>query len=72
MTTEPNDLMKDIHNRMPVILGEDDHDRWLDLDADITDVLRPCPSDWLEAYPVDQRVGNVRNNDARLIEPLSA
>jgi putative SOS response-associated peptidase YedK len=72
MTTEPNELMAEIHNRMPVILGEDDHDRWLDLDADPADVLKPCPANWLEAYPVDKRVGNVRNNDAALIEPLSS
>ena len=70
MTTEPNELMADIHNRMPVIFGADDHDRWLDLDADPAEVLQPCPSDWLEAYPVDKRVGNVRNNDAELIEPI--
>jgi putative SOS response-associated peptidase YedK len=70
MTTEPNELMAEIHSRMPVILGEDDHDRWLDLDADPGDVLKPCPTDWLETYPVDKRVGNVRNNDAGLIEPL--
>ena len=69
MTTAPNELMADIHNRMPVILGADDHGRWLDLDADPAEVLQPCPSDWLEAYPVDKRVGNVRNNDAGLIEP---
>jgi len=72
MTTEPNALMAGIHNRMPVILGVDDYDRWLDLDADTTDVVKPCPSEWLEAYPVDKRAGNVRNNDASLIEPLSA
>ena len=70
MTTEPNELMVEIHNRMPVILGVDQHARWLDLDADPAEVLKPCPSDWLEAYPVDKRVGNVRNNDAGLIEPL--
>ena len=72
MTTEPNALMATLHNRMPVILGADEHNCWLDLDADITGVLKPCPADWLEAYPVDKRVGNVRNNDAGLIEPLSA
>ena len=60
-----------IHNRMPVILGEDGHDRWLDLDADPAEVLKPCPSGWLESYRVDKRVGNVRNNDSGLIEPLS-
>jgi len=56
---------------MPVILGPEDHERWLDLDADPAKVLRSCPSDWLEMYPVDKRVGNVRNNDAALIEPLN-
>ena len=71
MTTEPNELMAESHNRMPVILGEYDHDRWLDLDAEPADVLKPCPADWLEAYPVDKRVGNVRNNDASLIEPVA-
>ena len=70
MTTRPNELVAEIHDRMPVILGHDDHDRWLDLDADPADVLKPCPSDWLEAYPVDKRVGNVRNNNAELIKPL--
>jgi len=71
MTTEPNAFMKPIHNRMPVVLGPEDHERWLDHDADPGDVLKPCPSAWLEAYPVDKRVGNVRNNDAGLIEPLT-
>ena len=72
MTTRPNTFMTPIHNRMPVILGADDHDRWLDLDIDPGELLKPCPSDWLEAYPVDPRIGNVRNNDAGLLEPLSA
>lgn len=70
MTTEPNELVTEIHNRMPVILSAADHDRWLDLDADPAEVLKPCPSDWLESYPVDKRVENVRNNDAELIKPL--
>jgi len=70
MTTEPNDLVAEIHSRMPVIIGPEDHDRWLDLDADPAEVLKPCPADWLEMYPVDKRVRNVGNNDAALIEPL--
>ena len=70
MTTGPNAFMKPIHIRMPVILDKRGHDRWLDLDADPADVLKPCPDDWLEAWPVDRRVGNVRNNDAGLVERL--
>ena len=70
MTTEPNELITKIHNRMPVILGADGYDRWLDLDTDPVEMLKPCPSEWLEAFAVDKRVGNVRNNDAALIERL--
>jgi putative SOS response-associated peptidase YedK len=70
MTTEPNEMMAEIHNRMPVILDKEGHDRWLDLDADPAEALKPCPSEWLASYPVDKRVGNVRNNDADLIEAL--
>jgi putative SOS response-associated peptidase YedK len=70
MTTEPHDFMARSHNRMPVILGQDDHDRGLDLDADPTHVLKPCLADWLEAFPVDKRVGDVRNNDPDLIRPI--
>ena len=36
-------------NRMPAILDERAHDRWLDLNADPAAVLKPCPDDWLEA-----------------------
>jgi putative SOS response-associated peptidase YedK len=62
--------MAKLHNRMPVIPGADDHDRWLDLDADPGDVLKPCPTGWLGTSPVDKRVGNVGNNDAGFIERL--
>ena len=70
MTTEPNALTAEIHNRMPVILARDDLERWLALDRDSADLLKPYPADDMEAYPVSKRVGNVRNNDAELIAPL--
>ena len=70
MTNEPNDLTAEMHDRMTAILGPDDHDRWLDLDAEPAAVLKPYPSGWLEAYPIDKRVGNVRDNDADLIKRL--
>lgn len=57
-------------DRMPVILGADDHQRWLDLDVDTAEVMKSCLAGWLEAYQVDKRVGNVRNKDADLIKPL--
>ncbi len=70
ITTEPNDLMAQLHNRMPVILAPADYDKWLDADAsDGQALLRPFPARAMGAFPVDRAVGNVRNNYAELIEP---
>jgi putative SOS response-associated peptidase YedK len=76
IVTEANDLMKPIHDRMPVILAAEDYDQWLDpkiVDAArIQSFLKPCPSQWLQAYPVSQAVNNSRNEGEDLIKPLPA
>lgn len=72
ITTSPNELMRDIHNRMPVILDEQYFDDWLDPDNKDTEMLEHLLQPYagtLEAYPVDRRVGRVRENDADLIQP---
>ena len=72
LTTDPNAVMEPIHNRMPVILGPKDYDRWLDAENPATppvDLLRPYPAEKMLAWPVSDRVGNVRNNDPALLEP---
>ena len=71
VTTEPNAATAPIHGRMPVILGPADHDRWLDPSRpDAEALLRPCPDDWLEAYPVGTRVNSPRHDSAELAEPF--
>ena len=75
LTTDPNELMEPVHNRMPVILEPIDYDRWIDPDTKDRpplDLLRPYPADRMRSWPVSQRVGNVRNNDADLLEPASS
>lgn len=73
ITTTPNDIAAEIHDRMPVILSVDDIALWLgETEGDYHALLRPAPNEWLRAYPVDRRVGNVRNDDAQLLEPISA
>ncbi len=65
LTTSPNTLMKEIHDRMPVILSKKGCDVWLDPDAS-AERLAPLliPSvDELEAAPVDTRVNSPRNDD---------
>ena len=74
IVTEANDLMRPIHDRMPVILASEDYDQWLDpVIGDLTRIqslLKPCPSQWLQAYPVSPAVNNSRNDSEELIWPL--
>jgi putative SOS response-associated peptidase YedK len=58
---------------MPVVLGEDDWNEWLDPAnqelAALEGLLVPAPDEWVEAYPVSTRVNSPRNNDADLVAP---
>ena len=76
LTTEPNALMKPIHSRMPVILGEDAFEQWLDRDFKDTDALKkllvPYPAAKMDAYLVSAVVGNARNDVPECIVPLKA
>jgi putative SOS response-associated peptidase YedK len=76
ITTTPNELCAEIHNRMPVILKREAWPAWLgEQPADVPQLkalLAPYPSDHMIAWPVSARVGNVRNNDSSLIEPVAA
>lgn len=73
VTTEANEAIAAIHGRMPALLAPHAIDAWLDpalSDADsLLPLLRPCPAAWIEAYPVDRRVNDVHEDDARLPEP---
>jgi putative SOS response-associated peptidase YedK len=71
VTTDPNVLAATVHNRMPVIVKPSDYDRWLTRDEaerPPVDLLRPYDAGEMTAYPVDPRVGNVRNNEPSLCE----
>src|SRR3984957_3905390 len=76
VTTVPNQLCAEIHNRMPVILKPDAWPPWLGEEpADepqLKTLLAPSPADDMICWPVSARVGNVRNNDSSLIEPVAA
>lgn len=73
ITTDPNELMQPLHNRMPVILRREDYDRWLEPGDPArlpVDLLRPYEADEMTAWKVNARVGNVRNNDPECVEAL--
>jgi len=72
ITTTPNTLLGRIHNRMPVMLKEEDEPLWLRREpleeGDLKRVFRPYPSGLMEAYPVSTAVNNPKNDTANLIE----
>jgi putative SOS response-associated peptidase YedK len=70
ITTEPNELVEPLHNRMPVIIERKDYARWLGGPAfpePPLDLLRPYPAGQMTAWKVDAAVGNVRNDSAELL-----
>jgi len=75
LTTAPNRLMADIHDRMPVILKPEDEALWLDRrvrePASLKHLLVPYPADEMAAYEVSAAVGNVRNDSPSLIERVA-
>jgi len=72
VTCAPNDLIRPIHNRMPVILSADAEAAWLDPDLGtdaLADLLIPAPDDALTTREVSDLVNNVREDGPALIEP---
>jgi putative SOS response-associated peptidase YedK len=69
-----NDLVKPLHDRMPVILEPDDFARWLDPRTPIetlTPLLRPFPADTLEAVAVGTAVNSPKNDGPDLLAPAA-
>jgi putative SOS response-associated peptidase YedK len=74
ITCEPNELLADVHNRMPVILSRENEDRWLSPDPltpqDLTVALTPYPASAMTKVSVSDLVNNPSVDDERLIQPL--
>ena len=73
ITTVANSLLQMIpHHRAPVILSRSGERRWLKAEhlSDITGMLEPYPSEEMNAYPIDKRIKNPRENDRQLLDPV--
>lgn len=72
ITTEANGLIGAIHDRMPVILSDEQWPAWLgetpSTSAELLAMLKPFPSERLAMWPVDKRVGNVKNEGPDLAD----
>jgi putative SOS response-associated peptidase YedK len=74
VTGEPNDVVRPVHDRMPVILPREAWDTWLDPTNDdlaaLGRLLVPAPSSVLAMHPVSTEVNSVRNGGPHLIDPV--
>ncbi len=74
LTTDPNELVKPLHNRMPVILAEQHHEKWLDRELNNKDelvaLLGPFSAREMESFPVSRKVNNPQNDDESCIQPM--
>jgi putative SOS response-associated peptidase YedK len=71
LTTDPNDLMRPIHDRMPVVLPQDAESAWLSAGPDARKALcRPYRGDDLAAYEISTRVNDPENDDPQVVESL--
>jgi len=73
ITTEPNELVAMIHDRMPVILHPREYARWLDPSPQTPDqlipLIKPFPAEMMDAYPVSTLVNKASNDIAELVVP---
>jgi putative SOS response-associated peptidase YedK len=76
LTTQAEDAVGHIHDRMPLMVERERWSHWLDPTVsgrdDLLALLVPAAPGRLEAYPVSRDVNNVRNNGPQLVEPIPA
>ena len=74
LTTRPNVLVAEVHNRMPAILRREDYDLWLDPGitdpAKVADLLAPFDARGMKKYPVSTRVNSVKNDDPECAQEI--
>ena len=73
VTTEANELVAPLHDRMPVVIPPERFSEWLDPETpqdDLKRLLRPYPAERMKAEPISRRLNDVRNDDAACLEPF--
>ena len=70
ITTDANELVAEIHNRMPLILASPDYTRWLGDEPDPGDLMRPFPAEPMRMWPISMRVNKPENDDPSIVEPI--
>ena len=70
LTTRSNELVADIHDRMPVILKPEAYHGWLDAPPDPREIAEPFPPEPMVIWPISTRVNSPKNDDPSLLDPV--
>lgn len=74
VVTDANDVLKPIHERMPVILDQEHYNLWLDPEnhdtRQLKELLKPYPASAIKAYPVSRRMNDPTHDEADCIKPV--
>src|SRR5262249_29009535 len=70
ITTDANQLVAEIHDRMPLILDPKDYVRWLGEETDPRDLMKPFPSEPMRMWPIWTRVNKPENDDPSIVDPI--
>lgn len=73
LTTEPNELLETVHDRMPVIIAPEQYEAWIDPSTTVADVRRlvaSYPSSAMRTWEVSLLVNDPKTDDARVIAPV--
>ena len=71
ITTEASRLVREVHDRMPVIIAPTDHQRWLTASVDAVKRLLVPYTTGLTIVPVGERVNSIKNDDVSLLQPVT-
>jgi putative SOS response-associated peptidase YedK len=70
ITTDANELVAEIHDRVPLILASADYIRWLSDEPDPGDLMRPFPAEPMRMWPISTPVNKPENDDPSIVEPI--
>jgi putative SOS response-associated peptidase YedK len=70
ITSDANELVAQIHDRMPAILAPEGYSQWLSDEPDPRDLMRPFPACLMRMWPISTRVNKPENDDPSIIEPV--
>jgi putative SOS response-associated peptidase YedK len=70
ITTSANEAVSVIHDRMPVIIAPQNYERWLGIEPDPYDLLKPYPAEPMTIWPIGRKVGSPANDTPDILDPI--